>query len=193
MCGIILIWQKCVTSDLLYEDEACTLFQNVFQNQFYCLKYSQKYCTEYSWLNKRCLRITHKMAALHLDNRHEFAEHCGLQWHTVTSPYICLCPNAASFVTDNLWHTKQCTSRYNGKLIINALSCRSFVCRLLKSRNVDHFCHMGPHISRRTYNMLCAVFAVGRPLLDKECVTVQIVSNWFANKRKDLRKGLKEG
>jgi len=37
------------------------------------------------------------------------------------------------------------------------------------------------------------MLVVGRPLLDKERVTLQIISNWFANKRKDLRKGVKEG
>ena len=34
---------------------------------------------------------------------------------------------------------------------------------------------------------------MGRPLLDNERVTAQIVSNWFASKRKDLRKGVKGG
>jgi len=37
------------------------------------------------------------------------------------------------------------------------------------------------------------MFAVGRRLSEKERVTVQVISNWFANKRYNLRKRLKEG
>ena len=39
----------------------------------------------------------------------------------------------------------------------------------------------------------CRRVAVCRALTEKECVTGQILSNWFANKRKDMKKIAKEG
>ena len=37
------------------------------------------------------------------------------------------------------------------------------------------------------------LLSAGRELGDKERVTAQIISNWFANKRKELKKIAREG
>jgi hypothetical protein len=42
-------------------------------------------------------------------------------------------------------------------------------------------------------NIFIVDVIVGRTLADREKVTAQIVANWFANKRKELKKMAKDG
>ena len=37
------------------------------------------------------------------------------------------------------------------------------------------------------------IFSAGKPLEEREIVTAQIISNWFANKRKEIKKIAREG
>ena len=47
-------------------------------------------------------------------------------------------------------------------------------------------------LEKVNHTTLC-LYSAGRPLGDKEVVTAQIVSNWFANKRKEMKKLAREG
>lgn len=42
-------------------------------------------------------------------------------------------------------------------------------------------------------SVIVLLLSAGRELTDREKVTAQIISNWFANKRKELKKLAREG